>query len=404
MNIENLLKKTISSSQYRAINILSEQFDRLGIRAFLVGGTVRDILLGKAITDIDIVLEADPQDITSKFDVKYEVEVHSISQFGTCKINLLDQIIDLAMARKEEYSSPADLPVVEQASFEDDLARRDFSINAFAAGLNSSNWCELIDFHNGLTDLESKQIRVLHSKSFEDDPTRIFRGLRYSGRLGFDLEKGTQKMMIEGLRFLSLLSGVRLTNEIRKIFSEENSDVILSSLDQYEVMTYAHESFPNGADLTKRRDLLRSLEIDPLDRDFYAFVSLISSSERQITIERLNLGNEFIKFGSDIESIELLEETVSRGELHDQLKQISETAILVAGTYVSRKTKSNLDLFLRELNNIKLLIDGKDLLDLGVPEGPRVGDVLSKTLAYMIESGPLSKSEQLIIAKNFIKV
>ena len=84
MNIENLLKKTISSSQYRAINILSEQFDRLGIRAFIVGGTVRDILLGKAITDIDIVLEADPQDITSKFDVKYEVEVHSISQFGTC--------------------------------------------------------------------------------------------------------------------------------------------------------------------------------------------------------------------------------------------------------------------------------------------------------------------------------
>ena len=402
MNIENLLKKTISSSQYRAINILSEQFDRLGIRAFIVGGTVRDILLGKAITDIDIVLEADPQDVTSEFDVKCEVEVHSISQFGTCKIILLDQIIDLAMARKEEYLSPGDLPVVEQASFEDDLARRDFSINAFAAGINSSDWCELIDFHNGLADLTSKQIRVLHSKSFEDDPTRIFRGLRYSGRLGFDLEKGTQKKMMEGLRFLSLLSGVRLTNEIRKIFSEENSDAILSLLDQYEVMTHVHESFPNGADLTKRRDLLQSVGIDPHNRGFYAFVSLIGSTERQNAIERLNLGNEFMKFGSDIGRIELLEEKVSRSELNDQLKQISETAILVAGTYVSRKTKSNLDLFLQELNEIKLLIDGKDLIDLGVPEGPRVGDVLSKTLAHMIESGSLSKSEQLIIAKKFI--
>ncbi|MED6295814.1 MAG: poly-A polymerase, partial [Chloroflexota bacterium] len=263
MNIENLLKKTISSSQYRAITILGEQFDRLGIRAFLVGGTVRDILLGKSITDIDVVLEADPQDITSKFDPKYKVEVHSVSQFGTCKIILLDQTIDLAMARKEVYPSPGELPVVEHASFEDDLARRDFSINAFAAGINSQDWCELIDFDNGLADLESKQIRVLHSKSFQDDPTRIFRVLRYSGRLGFDIEKRTKKFMIEGLRLISLLSGVRLTNEIRKIFSEENSGAILRSLDQYEVMSYAHESFPNGADLTKRRDLLQSLRIDP---------------------------------------------------------------------------------------------------------------------------------------------
>ncbi len=402
MNIENLLKKTISSSQYKAINILGEQFDRLGIRAFLVGGTVRDILLGKAITDIDIVLESDPRDITSKFDAKFEVKMHSMSQFGTCKIILSDQIIDLAMARKEKYPSPVDLPVVEEASFEDDLGRRDFSINALAAGINSSDWCELIDFHNGLHDLTSKEIRILHSKSFEDDPTRIFRGLRYSGRLGFDLEKGTKEVLVEGLRFLPLLSGVRLTSEIRKIFSEENSDVILNSLDQYKVMTYVHESFPNGSDLTKRRELLRSLEMDPHNNDFYAFISLISSSQRQNVIERLNLGNEFMKFGSDIGKIELLEENVSRSQLHDHLKQISEAAILVAGTYVPRKTKSNLDLFVQELNKINLLIDGQDLMELGMPPGPRVGEVLSKTLGHMIEFGVLSKSEQLIIAKRFI--
>ena len=402
MNIENLLKTTISSSQYRAINILREQFDRLGIRAFLVGGTVRDILLGQPITDIDIVLESNPRDIASKFDDKYQVKVNSISQFGTCKIILSGQIIDLAMARKEKYPSSGDLPVVEEASFEDDLARRDFSINALSAGINSPDWCELIDFHNGLRDLTAKEIRVLHSKSFEDDPTRIFRGLRYSGRLGFGLEKGTKEMLLEGLKFLPLLSGVRITNEIQKIFSEENSDVILSLLDVYEVMKYVHQSFPNGLDLSKRRDLLRPLGIDPHNKDLYAFISLINSTDRQNAIERLNLGNEFMKFGSDIGKIELLEEKISRSELHSQLKQISETAIMIAGTYVSRKTKSNLDLFLQELNKINLLIDGQDLIEMGVPQGPRIGDVLSKTLAYMAESGPLSKSEQLIIAKRFI--
>ena len=142
--------------------------------------------------------------------------------------------------------------------------------------------------------------------------------------------------------------------------------------------------------------------IDPHNKDLYAFISLINSTDRQNAIERLNLGNEFMKFGSDIGKIELLEEKISRSELHSQLKQISETAIMIAGTYVSRKTKSNLDLFLQELNKINLLIDGQDLIEMGVPQGPRIGDVLSKTLAYMAESGPLSKSEQLIIAKRFI--
>ena len=402
MNIGNLLNKTLSSSQYRAINILGEQFERLGIRAFLVGGTVRDLLLGKPITDIDIVLESDPRHITAKFDAKYELKVVSNSQFGTCKINLFGQIIDLAMARKEKYPFPGDLPVVEEASFEDDLARRDFSINALAAGISHSDWCELIDFHGGLADLTSKRIRVLHSKSFEDDPTRIFRGLRYSGRLGFDLENKTKEMLIAGLEFLPLLSGFRITSEIRRVFSEENSDAILNALDQYKVMKYVHEAFPSGSNLIERRDLLRSLEIDSHNRDFYAFISLIGSNERQNVIEIMNLGNEFLKFGSDIGRIESLEEEVSRSDLHDQLKEVSKTAMLVAGTYISTKTKSHIDLFIEELNNINLLIDGQDLIDIGMSQGPRVGDVLSKTLAHMIESGPLSKSEQILVAKRFI--
>lgn len=169
-------------------------------------------------------------------------------------------------------------------------------------------------------------------------------------------------------------------------------------------MKYVHEAFPSGSNLIKRRELLEALGIDSHNRDLYAFISLIGSTQRQNVIEIMNLGNEFVKFGSDIERIELLEGEVSRSKLHDQLKQVSETAMMIAGTYVSTKIKSHLDLFMQELNNIYLLIDGQDLMDLGISEGPRVGEVLSKTLTHMIESGPLSKSEQMLLAKRFLKI
>ena len=155
MNIENLLEKTLTKPQYKAIKILGDQFHKMGTRAFLVGGTIRDLLLEREVSDIDIIVDSDPSNLMHKFDPQYQIDVISNSQFSTCKIKILNQVVDLAMAREEIYPASGALPVVTSSSIEDDLGRRDFSINALAACINPPNWGEVLDLYRGLEDLQS---------------------------------------------------------------------------------------------------------------------------------------------------------------------------------------------------------------------------------------------------------
>ena len=401
MNIENLLEKTLTKPQYKAIKILGDQFHKTGTRAFLVGGTIRDLLLEREVSDIDIIVESDPWTLMHKFDPKYQLEVISNSQFNTCKIKFLDQAVDLAMARKEIYPAPGALPVVTSSSIEDDLRRRDFSINALAACINPPNWGEVLDLYRGLEDLQSKHVRILHAGSFKDDPTRIFRCMRYSGRLDFALEDDTKTQLLNDLTYLTLLSGVRITNELVKIFSEKSLNSILDLMDQFKVLGHIHSGFPKGSEFSKRKELLKDIRIPTPEFVFYVLLSLIESDQRLDLIKRLDLGNKLSKFGTDLNHIELLEVSSSRSEIFKQLAGVSEIAISVAEVYVSKELRSNLVLFVNELKTISLCIGGEDLMGIGIPQGPKIGDILSKILTHMIDSGPQSKSGQIRMAKKF---
>ena len=399
MNIENLLEKTLTKPQYKAIKILGDQFHKTGTRAFLVGGTIRDLLLEREVSDIDIIVESDPWNLVHKFDPKYQIEVISNSQFNTCKIKFLGQAVDLAMARKEVYPASGALPEVTSSSIEEDLGRRDFSINALAACINPPNWGEVLDLYRGLQDLQSKHVRILHAGSFKDDPTRIFRCMRYSGRLGFALEDDTKTKLLNDLTYLTLLSGVRITNELVKIFSEKSLNSILDLMDQFKVLEHIHSGFPKGSEFSKRKTLLKDIRIPTPEFVFYELISLIESDQRLDLIKRLDLGNKLSKFGTDLNCIELLEVSSSRSEIFKQLTEVSEIAISVAEAYVSKELRSNLKLFVNELKTISLCIDGEDLMGIGIPQGPKIGDILSKILTHMIDSGPKSKSGQIRMAK-----
>ena len=183
------------------------------VPTYLVGGVVRDLLIGAQGVDLDVAIEGDAEALA---DVPgYRPERDEL--FLTGRLEVGDQEIDIAQARAETYPRPGALPEVRPAAIGDDLARRDFTINAMAYPLSGG---DLIDPHGGVGDLRAGQLRVLHEDSFVDDPTRALRAARYAARFGFDLEPGTAKLLAE--TDLSTVSEDRIQNELRKIAAEED--------------------------------------------------------------------------------------------------------------------------------------------------------------------------------------
>src|SRR5882724_127570 len=164
---------------------------------YLVGGCVRDLLLGHSSLDIDVVLEGPAQPIARAAAKAYKAKLVSHLPFLTHTLHMKDGHLDIATARTETYAESAALPVVEPASLQEDLYRRDISINAIALSLNQSDFGHIWDPFGGLEDLEAKKIRVLHAQSFKDDPTRIFRAARFAGRLNYELEWRTREWLQE---------------------------------------------------------------------------------------------------------------------------------------------------------------------------------------------------------------
>lgn len=192
---------------------------------YLVGGCVRDLLLGKTPLDIDLVVEGPATSFARAAARIYKAKLVSHEAFLTYTLVFRDQRhLDIVTARTETYPEPAALPVVEPASLQEDLFRRDFSINAIAISLNASDFGQIWDPFGGAEDLQGKKIRVLHSESFREDPTRIFRAARFAGRFGYELEWRTREWLSECIaqQEPARLSGARLREELIPLLTEKD--------------------------------------------------------------------------------------------------------------------------------------------------------------------------------------
>jgi len=183
------LKSAYPAAVYDRIVKIGEFAEKSGQRAYLVGGCVRDLILKRPNLDIDIVVEGDACALARKCASQLGARAKINERFGTAALAFADgSKIDLASARKEIYPEPAALPVVERSSLEDDLIRRDFTINTLLMRIGPKDFGRLVDLHDGLTDLEAGVIRTLHPVSFVDDPTRLVRAARFEGRFGFRMD------------------------------------------------------------------------------------------------------------------------------------------------------------------------------------------------------------------------
>ena len=198
------------------------------VPAYLVGGVVRDLLLGREVTDLDVAIEGDPEALTDLPGFSLERD----GLFLTGRLEQGDVKIDVAQSRAESYPEPGALPEVRPASITEDLARRDFTVNAMAFPLSGGR--DLLDPHGGLEDLRAGLLRVLHRGSFADDPTRALRAARYAARFGFELEGDTARLLRDA--DLSAVSEDRIDNELRRIGAEEDPAAALGLIAEWGVM------------------------------------------------------------------------------------------------------------------------------------------------------------------------
>src|SRR4051794_37069429 len=190
--------------------------------AWLVGGAVRDLMLGATNVDLDVAIEGDARPVARELAERLGGAAVEHERFGTATVRAGDLTVDLASTRRETYAQPGTLPDVQPASLDEDLARRDFTVNAMAASLDPAQLGELRDPHGGRADLEAGVIRVLHPGSFIDDPTRVLRAVRYEARLGFRMDPETERLAREAIAAgaPSTVSGPRLRDELLDLLGE----------------------------------------------------------------------------------------------------------------------------------------------------------------------------------------
>src|SRR4030042_1495708 len=219
MNLARQIEQYLPQPLLALVKDISGQAAKQIERVDLVGGVVRDLLLGYPNFDLDLVVEGDAVRLAQRVAETGQARLLAHHRFGTAKLRYENFILDLATARKETYARPGALPAVTPGTLKDDLIRRDFSINAMAISLSAQDYGELIDPHQGKDDLEHRLIRVLHPKSFRDDATRILRGVCYEQRLGFEFEARTARLLKRDIPMLDTISGDRISKELEHIFA-----------------------------------------------------------------------------------------------------------------------------------------------------------------------------------------
>ncbi|HEU4505002.1 MAG TPA: hypothetical protein VFR79_09235 [Nitrospira sp.] len=227
----------------RLLRRLGRLADEEGIGLYLVGGVVRDLLLKKSNWDLDLTVEGEGISFARLVAERYGAGIALFERFATARLILPNGLkVDIASTRRESYANPAVLPDVRSASLDEDLFRRDFTINAMAIQLNSGYWGRLRDPYGGQQDLKNKMLRVLHDRSFVDDPTRIFRAIRFAQRFGFRLEANTERLLARAAstNLVARLSGPRLANEIFALMKEDRPDLAIGRLRRLRLLRFLH--------------------------------------------------------------------------------------------------------------------------------------------------------------------
>ncbi|MEN9562861.1 MAG: hypothetical protein RIR73_1105 [Chloroflexota bacterium] len=376
---------------------IASQAASFGMPCYVVGGFVRDLLLGKPINDLDIIIEGDAIKLGKKLVEVYGGKLTPHFKFYTAIWHLPDTL-DLITARKEIYEKPGALPTVTPSSIEDDLHRRDFTINAMALRLDGESFGEILDPMDGQTDLERGVIRALHPKSFVDDPTRIFRAIRYEGRYGFKLDADTRALINpEALKVLHSLSGERLRHELDLILDEDHSVVMLLRVASLGVLVAIHPKMPEfNADYEEFLEMDMRLDV-PADRRVMGYMLwFIDLAEADV----ITLANR-LDFTNELTLAVWAAAQLKRGLVHlTDMKPSEWTYALeklpllsIYAVYLVARENALLS-YISVWRHVRARTTGDDLKKLGLPPGPRFGEILLRLRAAWLDGEVVNETQE----------
>lgn len=418
-NISSLVKNCLPDRVNRILADIGRLAEQMGLNAYLVGGVVRDILMQNTNMDIDIVVEGDAPALAKRFAAMKKAKVSEHFKFKTAVVIFKDGFrVDFATSRTEYYTNPASAPEVENASIRNDLYRRDFSINAMAMKLTGDDFGLLLDFFGGQKDIIDKKIRVLHSLSFVDDPSRCLRGVRFAVRYGFAIGPHTEKLLKHAvsLKLLERVVGQRMYLELKYILSEDSFVEALLMMKKYDMLKFFHENMAIDDFKLDRFAVLKKINgwysfqfEDKLELWISRFCILFADLSRP-EMKRLasrfeitgrlydELAEAFYKFKHAVWQVKRLKD-VKASAITDIFDGMKTEAVTAAVAVLGQEYEWLLKEYLTVYRFVAPSVDGNDLKAMGIPPSGVYGEILKEIKRAKLDHEISSKEEELTLAK-----
>ena len=436
-HLADRLEKALPPAHLALIRAVAEQAAGQKMALYIVGGFVRDLLLERPSLDFDLVVEGDAIALARALVDKLGGRLTSHTRFGTAKwyldVSTLERwnvgtfkhsnvptFVDFISARMEFYAQPTALPTVERGSIKLDLHRRDFTINTLALRLDGHHYGELLDAWGGLNDLKNGLVRVLHSLSFVDDPTRMLRAVRFEQRFDFRIEARTLQLMDEAHNLLEKLSGDRIRHELNLILAEERAAQMLARLAGLNLLTAIHPSLPWDDDI--HRALASSLDQSP-PADWGCLPDLSAVSQRLalgylLWLSRLNPSevealSSRLRFSATLKrnlmaASELMKDLpalqkAKPSAVFERLEKTQLLAIYAVYLGTSGAARETLNSFMTNWRRVSPRTTGHDLIARGIPPGRIYQDALSRLRAAWLDGEIKTESDEMALLEELLK-
>lgn len=418
LEVEAVFKRVFPLRIFHLLSKIGRFAAQKGVAVFAVGGFVRDLLLERANFDIDIVVIGDAMPFAAGLSQEFNCEHKVFDRFHTARIYLEDLKVDFSSARIEHYSDPGALPQIEFSGLSNDLYRRDFTINALALSLNPEHFLELKDFFGGFNDLLLKRIRILHSFSFLEDPTRLFRAVRFAGRFNFTLEQDTRRAfeLAVSREAAARLSLKRIGAEISKCLNEDRPQQIVGELFSAGLMSSLSPELTDSSILPGRFKLIKGLvkrfsvlpeEIDSEAIYWAGLLSLLHPENAGRVLDATgtphNRRQKVMEALSAMTNVPMQLSRVNEDDNIGLFKVLHEagieTLLAIMAYSLDKRNARKVLYFIGNLRKIRPAVTGKDLITAGIKPGPHMRRIFDHITELKLNGAVLSKEEEMKIAE-----